>query len=1618
MIRTTIAAICSVALLSTSPAKEVPSQSPDLQLRNQQVVDVILGRTSTPGSEDSNYDGQIDSADFVNNALPDAVYRINAGGTAHVTDGAGRVWSPDDSFANTGVPSATTTEIINAPAGMGPIYQTDRIDFPEAPDLAYTFFLEPGVYAVNLHFAEIYDGAVGVGDRTFGVQLENETLFSDFDVRAQAPQFNAVRRGRAVTVLDGQLDVGLQHGNNLPKISGIEVLPLVNSDLGRDVIARINVGGPPLTDVFGRNWSSDEGLYNTGNPGSTAEAVSGTAFPQIYQTVRYDPDPAEPNMVFTVPDVPPGNYTVRMHFADFDYGQPGARVFNVYTEGQLTFPGIDIGGEGGRLASVVKESDIDVFDGALQIAFERGVEPPKVSGIEVLLNESYARGPSPSVLDWGVRQAGEASGMLLSMRNPEPEGFVMNRFSMEPTFGSASDFTAHIGGTAYHGAPFAQTWTIDQFVAPNDSYLMQFDFNPATFGSNDVKLTFETTVGTYTAWLFGSTGEATGHEFLRPFATFDEASLVDWDQDGIARVFGDASGSYTRRPGTEIVSHEWFDGPSLYSTTAVTQNDFPVGQRDVTLKISDNTGASTTGDFSFEVTGPEKVSSALAMYYVAGNGGPIALLDDPPTAANFIELTQELRVGTTDGKVGNSPIEPPVMVRFLAIANVPASGVYEFDVDGGGSNKLLINGNAVTEPLFLETGLMNIDLRVAIDHAGRLPVSLAWGPEAGPYSTIAGELLHDETVIAPTINFMTEGGPGSGGNPIEIKGVGFFPPNDISVNWGNNTLTSDQITVGPRVITFNAPNGRGVIDVTVSSPRGRSNIVQYTYETDQSVPISFSTEDIASISNPTTGEVGPDGKLYVGTQGGVVSILTLDDNNNVSNTQNSFAISGLSNHEILGLGFNPWDEGTNTHVYVAHSQLYANGGTCFSGFSPYSGQVSRLDGPNFDVINPIVQNLPVSNHDHGINGIQFTNNGDMLVNVGGVTNAGVFACPIGGLNASPLSGAIIIAETSKPDFNGNIIYLDGGGNPNNNQVSGASVHVADGVDVRVFSSGHRNPYDLVYMTDSRIYATDNGPNAGFGAASYGPGSQGGEPTAPDELNFVEEGNYYGHPNRTRGQSDFRQNIYHDVYVGSGNGFTQALTTFPSSTNGLFEYRADTFNGAMRGELIVQKFHGETYRVGLSPDGRSVSYKQWLPWYADALDVCQAPGGAIIGIDWDGNKVRVSRPNDSAAQGLTVYDIFPWRSPTDGGRPFVIGGANFGDTSNTKVTFGGVQAQLTSVSSTRIKGIIPSVPAAPSGLIDIGVTVGSTTVFHEAAFKYLGDEVNDNGARASIEIDPGSDINMSSTYSTGSFKVTNTSQQGQLLTKATIDFRTAMFMDCVYDPFATAGDSAGKPFTLDFNGTGGGVTTNYLSSHDGGFDALEINFSNCNPGQQIQFSIDVDPTTVNGTTPPGPNHSGSISGLELIGSTVTFEFNDGTVLVGEPWRNGNSVTGCFNVVKVVQPERPGIEVLGLDTIESDTSQQGHTLRVTGPVGSQVSLIQVEAGLWVDGGGFDVDPFEANTALNVEEFSAQIGTEQFVDFNVNLKKSDFVAGYNYFAAVIKDSEGHNGKISSVVRLKYNP
>lgn len=202
-----------------------------------------------------------------------------------------------------------------------------------------------------------------------------------------------------------------------------------------------------------------------------------------------------------------------------------------------------------------------------------------------------------------------------------------------------------------------------------------------------------------------------------------------------------------------------------------------------------------------------------------------------------------------------------------------------------------------------------------------------------------------------------------------------------------------------------------------------------------------------------------------------------------------------------------------------------------------------------------------------------------------------------------------------------------------------------GGPVQVHSGGYRNPYDVLLTESGELYTWDNGANSGWGGtpllrAADGtlkghagePGvvfdpaagdyctnelNEGGSSTYGDTLHLITAAGYYGgHPAPIRafpqlsGIQDYAQapegywaengpTLRLADLLPAGYGIQiddfpidprqceytlpgDSLETVDSSTNGLAEYRADNFNGAMRGDLLAASFNGNLYRC--KPDG--------------------------------------------------------------------------------------------------------------------------------------------------------------------------------------------------------------------------------------------------------------------------------------------------------------------------------------------------------------------------------------------------------------------------------------------------
>ena len=1198
--------------------------------------------------------------------------RINAGGQAY-TDTSGNIWSADtsyvggDTYANASAIAATNDD---------PLYQSERYG-----TFSYQIPVSNGTYTVTLHFAEIYFSTAG--SRVFSVSAENQTVISNLDIYAEAGQYTPLLKSFTVTVGDGALNLAFTSVIQNAKVSAIQVTssggtanqaPLVNAGADQAITLpanSVNLTGSATDDglpngTLSLSWSktSGPGTVTFSNANSAATSVSfSSAGTYVLKLTASDGALSAFDETTIIVNSPSSVTALRINCGGGQYTDTSGNVWAADT-------GFVNGATYIRQAEIGGTAD-DVLYQSERYGTNFGYAIPVPSGqYQVVLHfaEIYFSSPGQRVFNVAVEGAA-----------------ALNNLDIVSQAGALTALTKAVTATVLDGVL-------------------------------DINITGVTENGKISA--IEVQQQPLDHLL---HAVINAPSLVvDYDNTGSELVTLDGSGSHTHELGHVLVSYAWKDGTSALGSGPVIATPLALGLHPITLTVTDDVAKSVSDTAQVAIYPPNAVGGVLARYYPSGGQALGTFIDNLPSTPAFAERLSSAVVSQSSGNIGGSPYTGSAVVVLSGAFQLSAAGTYLFTINGQDPSRIYIDNSLHTGPVPLAAGNHQFEARIAVSTVNVLPRELLVSMNGGAAVSLpASTLTHNETQLPPVINSV-QPSTASAGAVITLRGLGFFPANNVTVAWGPAVLSGNQLNVSPESIDFLAPQGSGVVPVSVVTPQGTSNTVYFTYTSGG--PISFSTTTAASMpSQPTQAAWGPDGRLYVAAVDGYIYIYTFNDNYTVTNVQTVYTIGSLYNYNILGLAFNPYDTSGPVKLYVSHSRLYVNGGGCFSGSSPYTGQVSLLQGPSFGTATPVVTGLPVSNHDHGLNALEFDNDGNLLLAVGGATNAGVAACELGGLPESPFSGAILKIDMNNANLSGAVHYtLTSTGAVNDDQRFGEQVDPVAGLKVSVFASGLRNTFDIVLATNGLLYGPDNGQNTGYGPASTSAVTEVNlSADSPDELNIIASGNYYGHPNRGRGRYNGREYIYRAPDTASISGqYTAPIAIVPSSTNGIDEYRSMTFGGQMRGHLILQHWDQALYDVALSPSGTSIVNMTPISGGSSALDVIVGPGGVIFGIDYMQNAVTVSKPNDTQAPATAVYDIFPWRAPADGTAAFVIGGKGFGTLANTTVAIGGIPATLQSVSAARIRGTIPVKSAPTPALLDVAVVSNGVSMTIPQAFRYL------------------------------------------------------------------------------------------------------------------------------------------------------------------------------------------------------------------------------------------------------------------------------------------------------------
>jgi len=569
---------------------------------------------------------------------------------------------------------------------------------------------------------------------------------------------------------------------------------------------------------------------------------------------------------------------------------------------------------------------------------------------------------------------------------------------------------------------------------------------------------------------------------------------------------------------------------------------------------------------------------------------------------------------------------------------------------------------------------------------GALPQSVDFGSVAVGSST------------SKTVQLTNQGGPGDPNIVVEstsISGPGAAQLSDDFDDSGSVTLSPGQATsVSVTFAPTSTGQKSGTLEVTHSGTNSPLSVP--LSGNGGSAPVAFGKSSLQGETStaPTSLQFGPDGRLYVAQFNGLIKVYTVQRNAansySVTAAETIESIQSIPNHDDNG-ALNPsvstrlvtgllvTGTAANPVIYVTSSDPRIGAGPDGGDLNldTNSSTISRLkwNGTSWQKLD-LVRGLPRSEENHAANGMALDEATNTLyVAQGGNTNMGAPSTNFAFLPEFALSAAVlsvdldVIGETTYDlptlDDEDRVGTSDAGdpfgGNDGKNQAK-----VVPLGPVQVHAPGFRNAYDLAITTSGRMYTIDNGGNAAWGdvPASEGPGGTcTNEPrdfgtTDPDSLHLISGAGYYGgHPNPTRGNTNNKFNITNPQspvplanaqecdYLAKtpANG---ALTTWPGSVNGIDEYTAGNFNGAMNGDLIAADYSFNSIRrVELSSDGTAVQSNSALfsTVGTQPLDVTttgsQGPfPGTIWVADQGGHQIHVFEPSDFDQTGPSCTGV--------------------------------------------------------------------------------------------------------------------------------------------------------------------------------------------------------------------------------------------------------------------------------------------------------------------------------------------------------------------------------------------
>lgn len=317
--------------------------------------------------------------------------------------------------------------VLVTPVNDPPVAVADEIVVSIARDVV--FDLAAGYAGIEISMADLF--ANDRDDNFGGLGVEGWTLEP---VRAAPGADVAVARyGEAIAYRFDPADVGkaqyfdyrvLDEQGDISNIARVNLAFDQASSVGDTLVVAYNIGSS-------ESYTSEDGIVfaaDTVSAGNRFASVDGG----LYGTEVWSA--GDLSYAIALDD---GDYKVTLHFAEIWSGamQEGSRVFDVEIEGARVDDDLDIFSAVGANAALAKTYQVEVRDGVLNLDLLKGVQNPKLSGLEIHAIGSSAAPPSSARVAINEDQAARIDLGRLGLIDGAFNGQGLPAIAAAPTHG-------------------------------------------------------------------------------------------------------------------------------------------------------------------------------------------------------------------------------------------------------------------------------------------------------------------------------------------------------------------------------------------------------------------------------------------------------------------------------------------------------------------------------------------------------------------------------------------------------------------------------------------------------------------------------------------------------------------------------------------------------------------------------------------------------------------------------------------------------------------------------------------------------------------------------------------------------------------------------------------------------------------------------------------------------------------------------------------------------------------------------------------------------------------------------------------------------------------------------